>query len=133
MMSWPFAISMPILLIIAFALSNYFKELRDKIQRNEFHLKDRDIGNVLFQHLGEVGLSLLLFEKLDSSTINIPSDYIKIWAIIQIYVVCLLVSAVLYSYGKLMFILLENNLGELKTLAIVSLSVLTVVILALIN
>lgn len=123
------------LLVIAFfvfGLSNYFKNLRDKIQNNDFDLKNKDAGQILIQHLAELTVVLLLFEKLDSSSV-IPKDTTAFWAVIQAYIVLLLLSASYYTYGKLIFMLMNNGFSEAKTFFILVLSAITISIFIIIG
>ena len=125
--SWIPAIVLLTMAFAVFAFSHYFKKLRDKIKNNEFDLEGKDTGQVLIQHLGEASIVILLFEKLDSSTV-IPENTTAFWAIIQAYIVLLLVFAGFYTYGKLIFILMSNGFSEKKTFLILILSAITILI-----
>ena len=112
------------IVFFVFAFSDYFKNLRDKIRNDELNLKNKDIGHVLIQHLGEISLIILLFDKLNSSTI-IPPNTISFWAIVQVYITALLMIASFYTYGKLIFTLMDNGFNQCKTSVVFFLSIIT--------
>ncbi len=92
-------------------------------------MKDRDTGHALILHMGEVGLLILLFEKIESSTVIPDYPYIiSIWSFVQLYIVLLFMVSAIYTYGKILFILRNNGFGSFKISLILSLSVFTIFI-----
>ncbi len=67
--SWPFSIGAAIITVLIFLFSKYGKKLKLKIEGNDLNLKDRDTGHALILHMGELSLLILLFEKIESSTV----------------------------------------------------------------
>lgn len=123
--SWIPAICLIAIAFFVFGFSNYFKNLRDKIKENKFDLEGKDTGQILIQHLGEASIVILLFEKLDASTV-IPENTTAFWAVIQAYIILLLLGAGFYTYGKLIFVLMSNGFSEMKTLSMLILSTITI-------
>lgn len=115
--------------MLIFLFSQYGKKLKLRVENNDLNLKDRDTGHALILHMGEVGLLILLFEKIESST-TIP-DYpyvISIWSFVQLYIVLLFMVSAIYTYGKMIFILHNNGFNDFKIYLIIFLSVFTIII-----
>lgn len=113
-----------------FLKSEYFSNLTENLESNSFDLKDENMGKVLIQHISEMGVALLLFDKLRTTTLlyegfNFIKMLIWVWIPFKFLVIVLLALVSFYSYGRLAIIFGNKNISQAKFLVVLLLSVFT--------
>lgn len=130
--SWPFVFGSLILLIMYVCFSSTLKVFLLRLKYNKLDLKSKNTGEAIIHHMGELGLVILLFEKLESSTKIPPNPHLILesitiwfWTFFQAYISILFAIAYLYTYGKLALILFNRGIKLRKILIILFASIMT--------
>ncbi|WP_227429073.1 hypothetical protein [Psychrobacter sp. I-STPA6b] len=119
-----------LLAVYIFLKSNYFSELISNLENNSFDLKDDSIEQVLAQHMGEMGLAVLFFDKMNSKDIIYSNSIFLevlqwLWIPFKFILITLLILVSLYSYGKLAVIYGNKNISFIIFIIVLFLSVFT--------
>lgn len=85
------------------------------------------MGKVIIQHISEMGVALLLFDKLRTTTLLYEGfNFIKVpvwvWVPFKFLVIVILALVSFYSYGRLAIIFGNKNIGQAKFLIVLLLS-----------
>lgn len=129
---WP--ISAAVLAVIAYLFSDSFNNLRIKLSNNRIVLEDESIFDTLIRHMGEIGLVLLFIEKVNSTTkleykYKILNEVVWAWSSIQLWLVLLLISVSLYSYGRLAIVFGNRDESAIIFVVVLIISAFTFILL----
>ena len=111
-----------------FLRSTYAKTIIRKLHSGEINLKNEDMGKVLLQHIGEIGIAVLLLDELQTTSIKyalpLPIEMINyLWIIFKILVFFILLCINFYSYGRLAIVFGNKDISGWKFFLVLLLSV----------
>lgn len=114
--------------IYAFSNWNYVKNIFNKLDNGEINLKDEDIGKVLLQHIGEIGIAVLLLDKLQTTSIKyqlpLSIEIINyLWIVFKILIFLVLLAVNFYSYGRLAVFFGNKNISQWKFFLVLIVSI----------